>query len=211
MLTRIFEKVINVLFWPAIAFFVGMVLLLGYAAVTQAAESDEAKLPWWTEVQTQSGLTKAVLWYEKDITPSVGFFALATTDTDRYGAAYAGPYWKPTEWLQLGVGLGRENQPNAVRRAVFYSIDTEKFYSFGTVENGGSGPWHRAHAIYRVNEHWSAGAMTERDVGFGPRIEFNVNKNALVWIAALRGNVPNTELEVKERKTTLMIGFSTSF
>lgn len=177
-----------------------------------AAETDEMKKPWWTEVQTQSdGLSKVILWYERELSPSIGFFALATTDTSRYGAAYAGPYWKPTEWLQLGVGIGRENQPNAMRRAAFYSIDTEKFYSFGTVENGGSGPWHRAHAIYRLNERWNFGAMVEKDVGFGPRVEYNITKDSIVWAAALRGNVPNAELEIKERKTTLMIGFSISF
>ena len=179
---------------------------------SNAAESDEAKLPWWTEVQAQSdGMAEAVLWYEKDITSSVGFFGLATTDTSRYAATYAGPYWKPTEWLQLGVGIGRENQPNGVRRALFYSIDTEKFYSFGTVENGGSGPWYRAHAIYRLNERWGVGAMAEKDVGFGPRIEFNVNKNTILWTVALRGSVPNIELETRERKTTLMLGVSFSF
>ncbi|KKW39998.1 MAG: hypothetical protein UY89_C0008G0001 [Parcubacteria group bacterium GW2011_GWA1_54_9] len=189
-----------------------MLLCLSVSLPTLAAETEEAKKPWWTEVKAQSdGTAEAVLWYEKDLTPSVGFFALAATDTDRYGAAYAGPYWRPTEWLQLGVGLGRENQPNTVRRAVFYSVDTEKFYSFGVVENGGSGHWYRAHAIYRVNERWSAGVMAERDIGFGPRVEFNPTKDTIVWIATLRGNVPNIEAEIKERKTTLMLGISFSF
>lgn len=177
-----------------------------------AAETDEPEKPWWTEVQAQSdGTAKVVLWYEKDLAKSVGFFALATTDTDRYAAAYAGPYYKPTEWLQLGVGLGRENQPNSVRRAAFYSIDTERFYSFGTVENGGSGSWYRAHAVYRLNEKWSAGAMVERDVGFGPRIEYNADKDITAWAAVLQGNVPSAELEIKERETTLLIGISISF
>ena len=200
------EAVMNKKFWSLI------LMALCLVSLPSKAAEDEAKKPWWTEVQAQSdGTAKAVLWYEKDITPSVGFFALATTDTNRYAAAYAGPYWKPTEWSQIGVGIGRENQPNAMRRAMFYSIDTEKFYSFGTVENGGSGPWYRAHAIYRLNEHWSLGAMTERDVGFGPRVEYNINKDIIVWAATLRGNVPNAELEIKERKTTLMLGFSISF
>lgn len=191
-----------------------LMLLVSVSLPLLAAETEETKKPWWTEIQVQSdGTAKAILWYEKELTPSVGFFALAATDTTRYAAAYAGPYWKPIEWLQLGIGIGRENQPNAMRRAAFYSIDTEKFYSFGTVENGGSGPWYRAHAIYRLNERWSVGAMTEKDVGFGPRIEFNINKknDVIMWAAALRGNVPNVEMEIKERKTTLMLGFSFSF
>lgn len=191
-----------------------LVLTALYAVVSLAAETEEAKKPWWTEVQAQSdGLAKTVLWYERGLTPSVGFFGLATTDTTRYAAAYAGPYWRPTEWLQLGVGIGRENQPNAMRRAVFYSIDTEKFYSFGTFENGGSGPWYRAHAIYRLNERWNIGVMMERDVGFGPRVEHYINKknDTIVWVAALRGSVPNTEAGIRETKTTWMFGFSTSF
>lgn len=188
-------------------------LLLFVSLPILAAETEEVKKPWWTEVLMQSdGTSKAILWYERDVTESFGFFALATAeDPSRYAAVYAGPYWKPTDWSQIGVGIGRENQPNAVRRALFYSIDTEKFYSFGTFENGGSGPWHRAHAIYRLNEKWSAGAMTERDVGFGPRIEFNPTKDSIIWISVLRGNVPNAELELKERKTTVMVGFSISF
>lgn len=179
-----------------------------------AAETEEAKKPWWTEVQAQSdGTAKAILWYEKELTPSVGFFALATTDTTRYAAMYAGPYWKPTEWLQLGVGIGRENQPNSMRRAAFYSIDTDKFYSFGTVENGGSGPWYRAHAIYRLNERWNVGVMMERDVGFGPRVEHYINKknDTIVWVAAPRGSVPNIEAGIRETKTTWMFGLSTGF
>lgn len=191
-----------------------MLLVFAFAALPSLAaggEKEEVK-PWWVEVQTQSdGLTEAALWYERDITPSIGFFALATTDTSRYVAAYAGPYWKPTEWSQIGVGFGRENQPNSERRALFYSVDTEKFYSFGTFENGGSGPWYRAHAIYRLNDRWSAGAMTERDLGFGPRIEFSPTKDSIIWAALVRGNVPNTELEIEERKTTLMLGINFRF
>lgn len=194
--------------WSLIAILLCFVSLPSLAA---GEEKEEVK-PWWTEVQTQSdGTQKGILWYERDVTPSIGFFALATTDTTRYAAAYAGPYWKPTEWSQIGVGLGRENQPNGVRRAVFYSIDTEKFYSFGTVEDGASGPWYRAHAIYRFNDRWSAGVMTERDVGFGPRGEYNITKDITAWVAVLRGNVPNVELEVKELKTTLTFGINISF
>lgn len=191
-----------------------ILLVFAFAALHSwgADEEKEEVKPWWVEVQAQSdGTARAVLWYERDITQSVGFFALVSTETSRYAAAYAGPYWKPTDWSQIGIGIGRENQPNAVRRALFYSIDTEKFYSFGTFENGGSGPWYRAHAIYRLNDRWSAGAMTERDLGFGPRIEFNPTKDSIIWAALVRGNIPNTELEIKERKTTLMLGINFSF
>lgn len=48
-------------------------------------------------------------------------------------------------------------------------------------------------AMYAVAEKFGAGLMKETDLGFGPRIEYNIKKNVQAWGAILRGRVLNAD------------------
>jgi len=180
-------------------------MTLVFVSVPVMAADDEKDLGFWVEVKTQSnGVAGAVGWYEKELTKNFGFYAAVIVETGKYREFYVGPYWKPTDWLQLGVAIGRESDQgtNSFRRNAFAQIDTEKVFALAIYENGGSGPWHRVHAVYHLNEKSSVGGMTERFLGHGPRAEYKIAKNVTVWSALLRNQT------TKESTSLFAVNFS---
>lgn len=170
-----------------------LILMLFFAAASlpAMAAEEEAGMGFWFETRAASGGTPAevVGYYEKSFTDSLGAYAMAYANSSGYREFFVGPKWKPVEWLEVGVGLGREfnpGEPSATRRNAFFSVDRETFSVYGTFENGGSGPWHKVTAIYKASETIGVGVMTESLLGSGPRLEYNVTKKVQVWGAMLR-------------------------
>lgn len=161
-----------------------------------ASESNEFGL-WFEARVASNGSSTIIGWYERRISDLLGFYVLGEEERDGYRQMYAGPTFKPLSWLQVGVGVGAEHYQgdtgalNTVRYNAFAAVDIGKFYAFSTVENGGSGSWHRVHAIYRATDKISFGAMEEFGLGFGPRLELNITKGVQLWGAVLHDSGAN--------------------
>jgi hypothetical protein len=188
-----------------------ILLCLFVSLPAMAAEtSEEKEMGFWFEARVDSKKSAQVVgWYEHEFTDMFGVYGLVSLENeDRYRQAYAGialkPLPKSAPWLQIGAGLGRERdiESSGVRRNIFVSVDSEKVSGFATYENGMTGPWHRVHAVYRVTDTISVGAMKETGLGFGPRAEYNIKKNLQFWIAILRSP------ETKETTSVFAVNFS---
>lgn len=178
-----------------------ILMLFSIASIPVMAAEEDSGLGFWVEAGVASGKNPSWItgYYEHSFTDSLGLYAVAEKESDGYQEFYVGPKWKPLDWLEVGVGIGRETIPgagNAVRRNAYFSIDREKFAIYGTFENGGSGPWHKVTAVYKVSETISAGLMNDTLYGTGPRLEYNITKKFQVWGAMLhdRDTGGNTSL-----------------
>lgn len=180
-----------------------------FVSLPVMAAGTNDKVGLWFEGQVISnGLSKAIGYYEKNLTNSIGLYVLAEKESNGYYEFYAGPKWKPLEWLEIGVGVGKENVPNSTRRNFFFDANGEKFSAYGTFENGGSGRWHQVKLVYRLTNKIGVGAMDETSLGLGPRVEYHIKKNVHVWGAVLR----NREEEDKDtRKTISVLAINFSF
>ncbi len=208
---KIFERILLLLAVVAV------VVATVWSPPSKAAETDEAKeLGFWVEAQVLSRKqpSRAILWYEKDVTDSFGFFAFAWKESDGYREFVAGPTWKPFEGLQVGAGIGREVVPEEGRgmvRMFFFDATRGNFNLYGAFENGRvSGPWEKITATYAVTERFGLGIMHESGLGNGPRFEWNIRKDFQVWGAFLRGRVTGTD-DISEKKATTVFGVNFSF
>ncbi|MEK7114371.1 MAG: hypothetical protein AAB850_02365 [Patescibacteria group bacterium] len=189
--------------------FLALILFVSVCpSLSQAVEADDVK-PWWIEAHAVSGKhpAKVIVWYEKDLTDRFGFYALAEKESDGYRQFYVGPKVKISDRLTVGVAIGRETVPselNGVRRNLYYDANWGDFSSFGTKETGPSGPWHKVTITYAVNERWGAGLMSEKDLGRGLRLEYNIPGTKMqVWGALLRDRDTGTNV--------LVLGVNKSF
>ncbi len=133
---------------------------------------------------------------------SVGYYVFGQTLSDGYRLLYGGPTWKPLSWLEVGVGIGRENTPDSMRRNAYFQADIEKFSAYGTFENGGSGPWHQVVLKYRINDSIGIGIMDQSFLGLGPQVEYSIKKGVKVWGAVLRDH------DTGKTNSTLAVNFS---
>ena len=183
-----------------------LMLLVLVSLPAMAAETSEEELGFWFEAQAISKNPSRLLGqYQRDLVGSFGLFVFVEQDSDGYEQYYLGPKWRPAEWLELGIGIGRETVPDeftATRRAFFFSANWEKVGVSGSFENGGSGAWHKVTATYAFNKRFGAGLMDETNLGLGPRLEYNIKKNVQVWGALLRNQ------DTKENTSVFAINFS---
>ena len=198
-----------------------LMLLVFVSLPLLAAETNEEKeLGFWVEAQVLSRKqpSRAIIWYEKDITDSLGFFAFVWKESQGYSEYIAGPTWKPIEGLQFGLGVGRETVPEeglGSRRMFFFEANpNEQWNLHGSFERGrASGPWHKVTATYAFSEKFGAGAMDETLLGRGPQLEFNTKvegKKTQVWIGLLRGKILDDEGAAR-KQTTAIFGVNVSF
>ena len=185
-----------------------ILMLLCLTSLPVMAGEESTELGFWFEAGAASGKNPSWLtgYYDHSFTDSLGFYVLAEKESDGYREFYAGPKWKPLEWLEVGVGAGREitrEMPNSARRNAYVAIDTDKVSVYATYENGGSGPWHKAYALYKVSETVNAGVMYETLYGTGARAEYTIKKNVAVWGALLRNR--------DTRETTTLVAATYSF
>jgi len=211
-------------YWPlwivagiivVVGVFLGLAIIFSPGA--RAAETEEAK-PWWIEVQAVSRKqpARAIIWYERELTSTFGFFAFMWKESDRYRELLIGPTWKPLEDVQLGCGVGREYLPDeggrGPRSTCFVEASRRKFSLAALFENGrASGSWNKTTVTYTLSERFGMGLMHETDLGNGPRLEWNVRKDVQIWAALLRGNILNTDDIVVEKKLTALLAVNFSF
>lgn len=162
-----------------------LLLAIFSSAVVMAADEKDKNIGVWTETRIDRTGSSFIGYYDKNLTDIVGLYALVNIGSDGYRQAYAGPKWKPLSWLEVGVGIGKENIQSSVRRNFFFDANWEKVNVFGTFENGGSGPWHKVTVTYKLTEKVSAGVMYQTDLGFGPRLEYTVKKDVQLLGAVL--------------------------
>lgn len=144
----------------------------------------------WIEVGTRhlqkgKSVTEGLLWVDGPIRGPVGYFVFAYAGSDRYREIYGGPSIKALPWLELGMGLGRENEGNGRRRNAYFSADGEAGSISGYFENGASGPSHKVYLNYWVGRSFGLGMMDDTS-GRGPRVVLRLGKNANLWGAILR-------------------------
>lgn len=191
-----------------------LILLCLFVSVPATAAEDEKELGFWFETQVVgNGSQRFIGWYERDLSDKFGFYAFAEKESDGYKQFYLGPKAKPFDWLTVGIGVGREFVPDestSIRRSAYLNAELEKMSVWAIFENGGSGAWHKVTATYALNDRWGVGLMKETDLGFGPRVEYNIKKDVQFWIAVLRGGVPNSD-GIAETRTTAVLGFNFSF
>lgn len=166
-----------------------LVLCSLFVVAPVLAAEEESGLGFWFEGQVISnGISRTIGQYERNVVGPVGFYLLAEQDSDGYRQAYAGPTWKPFDWLELGIGIGMEHVPdaggesNSTRTNAFFSVNWEKISLYGSFENGASsGPWRVLTAIYHISDTVGIGMMEESSLGFGPRVEYAIMKNVTIW------------------------------
>lgn len=183
-----------------------LVLILFFSAFppfSKAAETEKKELGFWVELQAVSSRlpAKAIVWYERELTEQFGFFAFAWNESDGYREYIAGLTWKPFDGAQVGCGIGRETmseEGSGSRRSCFAEVTFGKVNVYAAVERGGfSGRWHKVTATYALNEKFGVGVMKETDLGFGPRLEYNVPGTKMqVWGVVLhdRSTGENTSM-----------------
>lgn len=169
------------------------------ASTAQAAD-------FWLEGQatrTNSKSGSSVLGsVDGDLNGTFGYYVFGLVSSDGYHEIYGGPKWKPTPWLEVGVGVGQETASTPNRRNAYFLIGNDKVSVYGTFENGGSGPWHKVTATYKATDTVGVGVIDQSFLGFGPRVEYNVTKNVTAWGAILRNR------DTKETTSLLAINFS---
>lgn len=163
-----------------------------------AAEEEEHGLGFWVETRVAKGGSEAVVYFDKYITESVGFYAQVVKDSAGYASAYAGPKFKIAEGVEVGVGIGREtlerHAPSTVVKNAWVFIDQESWSLYATIEKGEAGKWHKVIALYKLSDSVNIGAMNESFLGSGPRIEYKVAKDFQVWGAVLRSHGKTTPM-----------------
>jgi len=185
--------------------------LLCFTSLPVMAAEENSELGFWFEAGAASGKDHASWltgYYDHSFTDSIGVYVIVDTESDRYREFYVGPKLKVNEWLEVGIAVGREvtrETPNSLRRNAFVLVETDKVSAYVTYENGGSrgtGPWHKAYALYKVTDSVSAGVMNETLLGRGPRVAYMPAKNIEVWGALLHNS------DTKETTTLLAVNFS---
>lgn len=172
--------------------FLVLCLFISIPEFSLAYEKND-RLGFWFEGRVDGKKSQLIGWYERRLTNVFGVYALVNIENkNRYRQAYGGITIKPMPetlpWMQIGAGIGHEhdNESSGIRRNVFASVDAEKIFILATYESGVTGPWHQVHAVYHVDEKFSIGAMTETNIGLGPRVEYRVGKNMVIWAALFK-------------------------
>ncbi|MBI5901168.1 MAG: hypothetical protein HZB40_18350 [Rhodocyclales bacterium] len=154
----------------------------------EAARADGPNL--WIEASVQrpqagKRITETLAWIDGPIAGPVGWFVFAYQDSDGYREIYGGPTIRPLPWLELGLGMGRENEGNRHRRSAHFSIDGEIGSFAGYFENGASGPAHKLYLNYWATHSLGIGLMEDFS-GRGPRVVLRLGEKANLWGALLR-------------------------
>ncbi len=150
----------------------------------------------WVETSVQrpqmgSSVTEVLAWVDGRIADPVGWFVFAFHDSDGYREIYGGPTIRPLPWLELGIGVGRENEGNRNRRSAHFSADGEIGSFSGYFENGASGPSHKLYLNYWLTKSIGLGLM-EDSSGRGPRVVVPIGEKANLWGALLRDKSDGT-------------------
>ncbi|MDO8958564.1 MAG: hypothetical protein Q7U85_02400 [Rhodocyclaceae bacterium] len=150
----------------------------------------------WVEAQAHrpqngKGVTEALAWIDGNIHGPVGYFVFVYLASDGYREVYGGPTIRPLPWLELGVGMGRENEGNRRRRSAHFSADGEIGSVSGYYEDGASGPSHKLFLNYWLTKSVGIGLMDDTS-GRGPRVVLPLGEKVNLWGALLRDKSDGT-------------------
>jgi len=135
-----------------------------------------------TEFNGSTATPQLNLYAEKMLTLQFGLFGFSVS-SEAWSQAYAGPIYKPNAWLAVSVGYGIEADDNPGRLGSCVLVITNRFSLCGVYEYGGSGNWYKGIAICQVTKALGLGAMDQKFLDLGPRVELTVWKMK-VWSAA---------------------------
>lgn len=144
----------------------------------------------WVEASVQhpedgKDFAETMAWIDGKIAGPVGWFVFTYAASDGYREIYGGPTLRPVPWLELGIGMGRENEGNHRRRSAHFSMDGKIGSFSGYYEDGASGPSHKVYLNYWVTKSLGLGLMDDHS-GRGPRVVFPLGEKANLWVALLR-------------------------
>ncbi len=154
----------------------------------------------WVEAQMhrprrEKSVNEALAWIDGRIAGPIGWFVFTYQDSDGYREIYGGPTLRPLPWLELGIGMGRENEGERHRRSWHFSADGEIGSLSGYFENGASGPSHKLYLNFWLTKSIGLGLM-EDSFGRGPRVVLPLGEKANLWGALLRDKSDGTSKAV---------------
>lgn len=135
--------------------------------------------------QDGKGITEVLAWVDGSITGPIGYFLFAYQASDGYREMHGGPTIRPLPWLELGIGMGRENEGSHHCRSAHFSADGDIGSISGYFDNGASGPSHKLYLNCWLTKWVGLGLMDDRS-GRGPRMVFRFGENANIWGTSLR-------------------------
>ena len=141
--------------------------------------------------QKDKNLAETLAWIDGSISGPVGYFVFGYMASDGYREIYGGPTIRPLPWLELGVGMGRENEGNRRRRSAYFSMDGDIGSFSGYFEDGASGPSHKVFLNYWAADSVGVGLMDD-DTGRGPRVVLRLGEKTNLWGALLRDKSDGT-------------------
>lgn len=153
---------------------------------------------FWTEVQATRSKGLSINQVNAGLTgggDTLGYFAFAQLLNIGYQQFYAGPKVNPTDWLEIGVGVGAEKTPSSdwmTRTAGYVWMGKENLSLLGVYENGGTGPWHKVVLMYKVTSDLSLGIQNQAFFGTGARAEYALGKSTSLWGTVLKNEIGYT-------------------
>lgn len=140
--------------------------------------------------------------YSYGIQESFGAFVFGQMNTDSdeeaYKQVYAGPYFRPTPWLEVGLGYGvehfdgEETSVSGERFGSYVDVSGDRGSASLVFENGDSGYYYEARVALRITDLIQGGAIAMREVGYGPRLEVSFpltpDTKLILWGAYLVGD-----------------------
>jgi len=155
-----------------------------FLVATSPASATQATMETWLlTTETQFELSNALSVTTNINGPFGGFIQVLGSRS--WAEIYGGLTLQPGPWLQLGLGIGLEQDNKPVRVGGFFWIgDNGKYFTRTDLEKGGSGVWYQSFGAYRPVTWFGAGYFLRKGEGLGPYVEVIMQKPALKFWAA---------------------------
>ncbi len=153
--------------------------------VAPPATAADVTLKTFTTISSD-GTTKLnnVIFVTSPATGSFGVFAY-TISAYKWAEAIGGLTYSPTEWSQILVGGGAEQDVNPFRGYTGLWLGNAQLSFLAEAELGGSGFWYQSIGTWKANDWLSVGYTARRFEGVGPRLEVSIPKSPFtVWSSA---------------------------
>ena len=155
---------------------------------------------FWTEIQTNKTRGTEVNQINFGGTGE-HWFAFGQSVEGGYSQVYGGPRFNPTSWSEVGVAAGAETVGNGWnRRFGSYAWAGKDKWSVLFVNEDGpmTGQWHKDIIKYQATPSLAIGLQTQKFLGNGPRVEYQVNKTVSLWGVVLnKHGVTTTTAAIK--------------
>ncbi len=102
--------------------------------------------------------------------------------SETYSEAYFGPTYSPFSWAQIGVGAGLEQTDTPFRLGGFVWVGRDQYSLLTIYEKSKTDYWYKAQANMNLNHWLGVGAIVQRFVGVGPRIQVTIPASPIqIW------------------------------